>query len=579
VVTWNIRYDRWKNDKELDKGLKKQLQQIENDESMLEDAFFSNLTFGTGGIRGVLGVGTNRLNIYTIRKAVKGLSIYLEQNQVNIHDRGVVIAYDSRHMSKEFAIECAKVLGTHQIKAYVFEDIRPTPLLSFAVRYLGAAAGIVITASHNPPDYNGFKVYNEAGSQISFYEANKIISYIEQIGDELQIQVMEKTELESRQLLQWVNGEVDNAYLEQLIKISKMTDEELQLKKDLKIVFTPLHGTALSLVKKGLNQLNFQNVYYVEEQLTPDPEFSTVELPNPEEEQTFQMAKQLGVKQGADLLLATDPDADRLGVAVKNNLGEYVVLTGNQLGVLLLDYILHRSEETQLKNARMIKTIVTTELGRAVADYYGVKTIDTLTGFKYIGEKINEYDSTGETFVFGFEESNGYLINSFARDKDAVQAVVMACEMAQYWKDNGKTLLDVLDDLYKRHGFYKETLKSFSLEGIEGKRQIDQIISEMRNNNFNYVGDYKVHYKEDYLLGKRTFVKDNSEETLQLPKENVIKYVLDDGGWFCVRPSGTEPKIKWYFGMIGSNSEMVNEKLQVVENLMEEMMNLRKINK
>src|SRR5699024_4560037 len=436
--------------KDMDAALKEQLLEMSTDEEQIENSFYEHLTFGTGGMRGILGPGINRMNIYTVRKAVQGLAFYLKKNRVNYKDRGVVIAYDSRYMSKEFALEAAKVLGVHGIRAYMFESLRPTPLLSFAVRYMRTAAGIMITASHNPPEYNGFKVYNEEGSQITLEEANEIIEEIENVENSLKIETLTEEELKKKNLLQWMNGEVDNAYLEQLLKITKMDEEGLEKEKKLKIVFTPLHGTALHLVTEGLKQLKFKNVHVVEEQAVPDPEFSTVESPNPEERQAFLKAIELGEEIDADILLATDPDADRLGAAVKNRQGRYDVLTGNQLGCLLLDYILKHTNRHMLKNARMIKTIVTTELGRAIADSYGVKTIDTLTGFKYIGEKINEFDATGETFIFGFEESYGYLINTFARDKDAVQAAVMTAEMAAYWKEQGKTLIDALEDLYKQ---------------------------------------------------------------------------------------------------------------------------------
>src|SRR5690625_1449610 len=505
---------------------------MQNDEAKIEDAFYTGLQFGTGGIRGILDAGSNRLNIYTIRQAVKGLSIYLEKNRVNVHDRGVVVAYDSRHMSKEFAIECAKVLGVHGIKTHIFDSLRPTPLLSFAVRYLGASAGIMITASHNPPEYNGFKVYNEAGSQISLEEANDIINEIEQVKDELAVTSLTKEELIDKKLLRWMNGEVDPAYLEQLLKITKMDEKTLAEEKDLNIVFTPLHGTALHLVTEGLKQLHFTNVHIEEKQAIPDPEFSTVELPNPEERQAFEQAIQLGEKVDADILLATDPDADRLGVAVKDDQGNYVILTGNQLGCLLLDYILKHTNDHMLQNARVLKTIVTTKLGRAIADSYDVKTIDTLTGFKYIGEKINEFDTTGETFIFGFEESYGYLINPFARDKDAVQATVMACEMAEYWRRQGKTLYEALQSLYKKHGYYKEGLDGLTLEGKSGQEKIGLIMDNFRKEVKTKFGEIKTLYVEDYSIQERTFINGSKKsEPIDLPQENVVKYVLEDQCW------------------------------------------------
>jgi len=571
VDNWRNIFQNWIQAEHLDPKLKQQLIDMKTDKQEMEDAFYQHLTFGTGGMRGVLGPGTNRMNIYTVRKAVQGLSFYLKKHCVNYKDRGVAIAYDSRYMSKDFALEAAKVLGVHGIKAYVFESLRPTPLLSFAVRYLGSVAGIMITASHNPPQYNGFKVYNEAGSQISLKEANEITQFIKKVESELTIDVLSEEELEEQNLLHWTNGEVDHAYLEQLLKISKMDEETIAKEKRLNIVFTPLHGTASNLVSEGLKQLNFTNVHPVKEQTIPDPEFSTVQSPNPEERQAFHQAIQLGKKVDADILLATDPDADRLGVAVKDEEG-YSVLTGNQLGCLLLDYILKHTNKYMLKNARIIKTIVTTELGRAIANSYGVKTIDTLTGFKYIGEKINEFDRTGETFIFGFEESYGYLINSFARDKDGVQAAVMACEMAEYWKNKGKTLLDALHELYKQHGFYKEGLDALTLEGKSGQEKIGMIVNNFRSNKREEIGNMETLYVEDYLERKRTYkIAPKKIEKIDLPQENVVKYVLEDNCWVCLRPSGTEPKVKWYYGAYGETEKKVDEKLQMLRETLKEM--------
>lgn len=566
MAIWQDRYNEWNNTENLDEVLKKQLHELKTDKTALEDAFYKELTFGTGGIRGILGVGTNRLNIYTVRKAMKGLAIYLEENRVNIKDRGIVIAYDSRYQSREFAVEAAKVFGVHGIRTYIFEALRPTPLLSYAVRYLSAVAGIMITASHNPPAYNGFKVYNEQGSQMASDEANAVIDTIETIASGLQVETMGVEELEEARLLEWINGQVDHAYNEQLLTISKWSSSEIAKKKDLSIVFSPLHGTALPLVEAGLAQLHFENVHIVEEQAIPDPEFSTVDLPNPEERQAFEYAIDLGEKVDADILLATDPDADRLGVAVKGNSGNYEILTGNQLGSLLLDYILFHTDPVLMDSSRMIKTIVTTELGRAIASHYGVETIDTLTGFKYIGEKINEYDTTGESFIFGYEESYGYLISGFVRDKDGVQAAVMACEMAQYWKERGKTLFDVLQDVYDKHGFYKEALQSITLEGITGQNKIEEAITYLRHTNINKIGDTTVLYKEDYFTSERTYVDGNSTEVITLPKENVLKYVLENDVWVCIRPSGTEPKVKLYFGVKGTSNVDAEELLTSLQN-------------
>ncbi len=567
---WEKVYQKWNSFQNLESSLKDDLEKLKGNEQSLEDAFYKELTFGTGGMRGILGPGINRMNVYTVRKAVNGLANYLIANKNNVKDRGVVVAYDSRYMSPEFSIEVAKVLGSYGIKTHVFRSLRPTPLLSFAVRHLGTVAGIMITASHNPPEYNGFKVYNEDGGQITPDEAAEIITSIQQTEDELLVPFIEKEALEEDQLLHWVGEDIDNAYLERLLQITRMDAALRQQNKDLSIVFTPLHGTAHDLVMKGLEQLHFTNVHVVAEQAKPDPEFSTVASPNPEEHQAFTMAIDLGKQSDADILLGTDPDADRLGVAVKNNAGEYQVLTGNQLGVLLLDYILSHSDPETLKNARMIKTVVTTELGHAVADAHHVKTIDTLTGFKFIGEKIKEFETTGEHFIFGFEESYGYLISSFARDKDAVQAAMMATEMAHYWKGKGKTLLEALEVLYEQHGFYLEGMSALTLKGKEGSEQIAAIMAGIREQPLTTIADLKVEKVEDYATGIRTLVGDgNKQETIHLPNENMMKFILEKDSWVCLRPSGTEPKIKCYYGVRGNCNKESEAILSALKETME----------
>ncbi|MFB4169857.1 phospho-sugar mutase [Virgibacillus sp. JSM 102003] len=570
---WEAAYEKWNSFQLLEPSLKKELENIK-DNKTLEDAFYKELTFGTGGMRGVLGPGINRMNIYTVRKAVNGLVNYLKVNCVNVRDRGVVVSYDSRYMSQEFALETAKVLGDFGIKAYVFNTLHPTPLLSFAVRYLGTVAGVMITASHNPPEYNGFKVYNEDGGQITPDEANDITAAIQESGDELTIPYMKESDLEEKELLTWIGSEIDNAYLECLAQISNLKEDELEEDKDLQIVFTPLHGTAYDLVMKGLQQLNFNDVEVVKEQAEPDPEFSTVASPNPEEHQAFSMAIELGKQSDADILIGTDPDADRLGVAVRDNAGEYNVLTGNQLGSLLLDYILSHSEQAKLANGRMLKTIVTSELGRKIADYYGVKTIDTLTGFKFIGEKIRQFDATGETFVFGYEESYGYLISSFARDKDAIQAAVLASEMAYFWKKQGKTLHDALNELYERHGYYLEGMSSLTLKGKEGSEKIAAIMKTFRKEPLTEIAGIQVEQIEDYDSGERTILgSERSTEQIDLPQENVVKYKLEKDSWVCLRPSGTEPKIKCYFGVCGSSEQESSDRLEAMKAYMDKMIN------
>jgi phosphoglucomutase len=569
---WEKVYEKWLNFENLDVELDSELEQMKNDKKQLEDAFYQELTFGTGGIRGVLGPGTNRMNIYTVRKTVNGLSTYIMENVANAKQRGVVIAYDSRYMSKEFAVEAARVLGGHGIRASVFTSMRPTPVLSFAVRYLSAAAGIMITASHNPPEYNGLKVYNESGGQILLEEAEAITEAIQATEDELLVAAAEQKELEETMLLNWISDEVDRAYLERLVEITKMDEDRFKQQKELEIIYTPLHGTGTELVRKGFELFNFPNVTMVEEQTTADPEFSTVTSPNPEEHQAFTLAIAYGKKKNADILLATDPDADRLGAAVKNETGEYVVLTGNQLGSLLLDYILSSSNLDIYRNARMIKTVVTTELGREIADSYGVETIETLTGFKYIAEKIAGFDSSGETFMFGYEESYGYLASSFTRDKDAVQIAMLAAEMADYWKTQGKTVLEALYSLYEKHGFFLEGLTSMKLEGIEGSRQITRIMEAIRETPMKEIAGMKVEKIENYVTGERLDTTTGEKEPIDLPQENMMKFILEEKGWVAFRPSGTEPKIKYYYGVSGKSMADSESKLDRVKAALDQLL-------
>lgn len=567
-MAWQDTYEKWNSYKGLEPNLKKQLDDMAGSDKELENAFYKGLTFGTGGMRGTLGPGTNRMNIYTIRKAVEGLANYLEDNVPDYKGRGVAVSYDSRYMSKEFAVETARVLGAHGIKTYVYESLRPTPVLSFAVRHLGAAAGIMITASHNPPEYNGFKVYNEDGGQVPLDQAAAIINKVDQVENELTIPVKTQEEVEQEKLLEWLGQAVDEAYLAELKKISKLTPTDIKNNGPLNIVFTPLHGTAHDLVLAGLEQLGFDSVHVVAEQAQPDPEFSTVTSPNPEEHQAFTMAIEQGKERNADILIGTDPDADRLGVAVKDGKGSYQVLSGNQLGTLLLDYTLSHLSEKERENGHLIKTIVTSEMGRAVASHYGVKTIDTLTGFKFIGEKIKEFESTEDKFLFGYEESYGYLIADFVRDKDAVQAAVAACELASYWKAKGKTLLEALDELYERHGYYFEGMNSLTLKGKDGADQIAAIMANVRENPFTTIGGLKVEKVEDYNSQERFVTATGEKQKIELPRENVVKYLLEKDSWVCLRPSGTEPKIKSYFGVSSSSRE---NSTQLLEKLKQEL--------
>jgi phosphoglucomutase len=563
-MEWKQKVQRWLQFQDLESDLRTELKQLESNEKALEDAFYKTLEFGTGGMRGEIGAGTNRMNTYTIRKASAGLAAYIEQEGEQAKKLGVAIAYDSRHKSSEFALEAAKTFASRGIKAYLFDELRPTPELSFAIRHLNAFAGVVITASHNPPEYNGYKVYGQDGAQLPPAAADIVIQFIEDIKDELVVEVKDEGILREQGLIEIIGEEIDKAYLEKLVTISE--NPQLAKETDLSVVFTPLHGTANKPARAGLASLGFQNVHVVAEQELPDPQFSTVKSPNPEESASFELAIRDGNKLNADLLIATDPDADRLGVAAKNELGEYVVLTGNQTGALLLDYVLSNKSDkgTLPKNGIVFKTIVTSELGRKIASSYGVETEDVLTGFKFIAEKIEQYQKSGEhSFLFGYEESYGYLIGDFARDKDAIQATMLAAEVAAYYKKKGMTLYEGLMNLFNKYGFYLEGLRSLTLKGKEGAEAIQEILASFRSENLTQIGHFNIVSSEDYLTGIRN--SNNSHEEIQLPKSNVLKYIFTDGSWVCLRPSGTEPKVKFYFGVNGQNMSETKEKLAELE--------------
>ncbi|EDL64274.1 phospho-sugar mutase [Bacillus sp. SG-1] len=575
-MNWKTAWEKWDSFEELDSEMRGLLTEMQEDEKSLEDAFYKNLEFGTGGMRGEIGAGINRMNVYTVRKASEGLAQYIISHGDEAKKRGVAIAYDSRHKSPEFAMEAAKTLASNGVQTYVFDELKPTPELSFAVRQLKAFSGIVVTASHNPPEYNGYKVYGEDGAQLPPKEADEVISKVNEIENELQINVKSEEELKAAGLIKMIGEEIDQSYLEHLLSIS----EKPQIAKevDLSIVFSPLHGTALKMVEKGLDALGYRDVHYVKEQSVPDPEFSTVKSPNPEDKAAFELAIRDGKEKDADILIATDPDADRLGVAVKDRNGEYILLTGNQTGALLIDYILGRKKEKDMipANGRVFKTIVTSELGRKVAESYGASVEDVLTGFKFIGEKIKNYEDSGEyQFLFGYEESYGYLIGDFARDKDAVQAVLMATEAAAYFKQQGKTLYDALLDLYDRFGYYQEGLESLTLKGKEGAEQIQSILTSFREEPLKEIRGLAVTKCEDYKTSMSTMLENGLEETISLPKSNVIKYFLEDGSWICLRPSGTEPKIKFYFSVTGNSLSESQEKLEGLKQaLMEKIDNM-----
>lgn len=561
-MTWRKSYERWKQTEHLDPELKERLIELEGDEQALEDCFYKDLEFGTGGMRGEIGAGTNRMNIYTVRKASAGFAAYISKQGEEAKKRGVVIAYDSRHKSPEFAMEAAKTLATQGIQTYVFDELRPTPELSFAVRQLNAYGGIVVTASHNPPEYNGYKVYGDDGGQLPPKEADIVIEQVNAIENELTITVDEENKLKEKGLIKIIGEDIDKVYTEKLTSIS--VHPELSEEVDVKVVFTPLHGTANKPVRRGLEALGYKNVTVVKEQELPDSNFSTVISPNPEEHAAFEYAIKLGEELNADILIATDPDADRLGIAVKNDQGKYTVLTGNQTGALLLHYLLSEKKKQGIlpDNGVVLKTIVTSEIGRAVASSFGLDTIDTLTGFKFIGEKIKEYEASGQyTFQFGYEESYGYLIGDFARDKDAIQAALLAVEVCAFYKKQGMSLYEALINLFNEYGFYREGLKSLTLKGKQGAEQIEAILASFRQNPPQKMAGKQVVTAEDYAVSKRTLLTENKEEAIDLPKSNVLKYFLEDGSWFCLRPSGTEPKVKFYFAVKGSSLEDSEQRL------------------
>jgi phosphoglucomutase len=563
-MNWKTKAQQWIEFEHLNDELKAQLNSIVNNEKELEEAFYKNLEFGTGGMRGEIGVGTNRMNLYTVRKASAGLAAYIEENGIEAKKRGVVIAFDSRHKSPEFAMEAARTLASRGIQTYIFDELRPTPELSFAVRYLNAFSGIVVTASHNPPEYNGYKVYGCDGGQLPPESADQVITKVNEIVNELLIEVDQEEHLEAQGLIVTIGDQIDQAYIEKLRTISENPD--LAQQSDIVVVFTPLHGTANKPVRNAFTALGYKNVHVVKEQELPDPEFSTVKSPNPEEHAAFELAIRDGKKVGADLLIATDPDADRLGIAVLNNEGEYVVLTGNQTGALLLDYILTQKQAKGMipQNGVVLKTIVTSEIGRKIASAYDLSTVDVLTGFKFIAEKINEYTTTGEhTFMFGYEESYGYLIGDFVRDKDAVQAAILATEVCAYYKSQGLSLYEGLMQVFEKYGYYLEGLRSLTLKGKDGAEMIQRILASFRSEPLKTLGGLTVQTTEDYLTGIRVTL--NGSEKIDLPKSNVLKYTFDDGSWVCLRPSGTEPKVKFYFGVNSEKFEISKGKLQKIE--------------
>lgn len=572
-MSWEQVYQQWLNEENIPENLKNELKDLNTDPEKCEDAFYAPLEFGTAGMRGILGAGINRMNIFTVRQATEGLARFMDTQDLETKRRGVAIAYDSRHMSPEFAMEAAKTLAKHDIPSFVFESLRPTPELSFAVRYFKAFAGIMITASHNPAAYNGYKVYGEDGGQMPPADADALTKYVRSIENSLKIDVLSDEEVAHSGLINIVGEEVDNAYLKEIKTVTINQELINEMGKELKLVYTPLHGTGKMLGEKALKQAGFEKFVLVPEQAVADPDFTTVKSPNPEEHSAFEYAIRLGEKEGADLLIATDPDADRLGAAVRMPNGDYQVLTGNQLGSIMIHYILeaHQQAGTLPQNAAVLKSIVSSELATAIAEKYNTKMFNVLTGFKFIAEKIQQYEEDhSQTFMFGFEESYGYLVKPFVRDKDAIQALVLLAEVAAFYKKQGKTLYDGLQDIFEEFGYFEEKTISVTMSGIEGSGKIKALMAKCREQAPTEFAGIQVAQTEDFKELTRTFA-DGQTEQLQTPPSDVLKYHLEDGSWIAIRPSGTEPKIKFYLATKATSSSEASEKIAAFEAVVNEL--------
>ncbi|EMG34726.1 phospho-sugar mutase [Streptococcus oralis] len=564
-MTYQENYQKWVDFAGLPDYLRQDLENM--DEKTKEDAFYTNLEFGTAGMRGLIGAGTNRINIYVVRQATEGLARLIESKGGNEKERGVAIAYDSRHFSPEFAFESAAVLAKHGIKSYVFESLRPTPELSFAVRHLNCFAGIMITASHNPAPFNGYKVYGEDGGQMPPHDADALTTYIRAIENPFAVEVADVEAEKASGLIEVIGEAVDAEYLKEVkdVNINPTLIEEFG--KDMKIVYTPLHGTGEMLARRALAQAGFDSVQVVEAQATPDPDFSTVKSPNPENQAAFALAEELGRQVGADVLVATDPDADRVGVEVLQKDGSYLNLSGNQIGAIMAKYILeaHKSAGTLPENAALCKSIVSTDLVTKIAESYGATMFNVLTGFKFIAEKIQEFEEKhNHTYMMGFEESFGYLIKPFVRDKDAIQAVLVVAELAAYYRSRGLTLADGIEEIYKEYGYYAEKTISVTLSGVDGAEQIKAIMAKFRNNAPKEWNATAITVVEDFKAQTAT-AADGTVTTLTTPPSDVLKYTLADGSWIAVRPSGTEPKIKFYIAVVGESNEDSQAKIANIE--------------
>jgi len=564
-MTYQDNFQKWLDFADLPDYLRQDLNNM--DEKTKEDAFYTNLEFGTAGMRGLIGAGTNRINIYVVRQATEGLARLIESKGGNEKERGVAIAYDSRHFSPEFAFESAAVLAKHGIKSYVFESLRPTPELSFAVRHLNCFAGIMITASHNPAPFNGYKVYGEDGGQMPPHDADALTTYIRAIENPFAVEVADVEAEKASGLIEVIGEAVDAEYLKEVkdVNINPTLIEEFG--KDMKIVYTPLHGTGEMLARRALAQAGFDSVQVVEAQATPDPDFSTVKSPNPENQAAFALAEELGRQVGADVLVATDPDADRVGVEVLQKDGSYLNLSGNQIGAIMAKYILeaHKSAGTLPDNAALCKSIVSTDLVTKIAESYGATMFNVLTGFKFIAEKIQEFEEKhNHTYMMGFEESFGYLIKPFVRDKDAIQAVLVVAELAAYYRSRGLTLADGIEEIYKEYGYYAEKTISVTLSGVDGAEQIKAIMAKFRNNAPKEWNTTAITVVEDFKAQTAT-AADGTVTTLITPPSDVLKYTLADGSWIAVRPSGTEPKIKFYIAVVGESNEDSQAKIANIE--------------
>ncbi|MBM7557185.1 phospho-sugar mutase [Halanaerobacter jeridensis] len=569
-MDYKEKYQEWLSNDYFDAATKEELKAIADDEEEIEERFYTDLDFGTGGMRGIIGAGTNRVNKYTIRKATQGLANYIAEN--GDKGKGVAISHDNRRKSRKFATEAALVLAANGIKAYLFDDLRPTPELSYAVRELGTTAGIMVTASHNPPEYNGYKVYWDDGAQVVPPHDEGIISEVNEIASFDEVKTISKDKAKEEGLFEIIDSSLDDKYVKTLKDLSLNGDSIKEVTEELDIVYTPLHGTGSVMVQRVLEELGFKNVHVVPEQEEPDEDFSTVGYPNPEEPDVFELGIELADEKGAELIMATDPDSDRVGIAVKDDNNEWTFLNGNQVGVLLTEYIVNSLEEIP-ENGTVIKTIVTTEMINPIAEKYNLDVMNTLTGFKYIGEKIKEFKAGkyDKEYIFGFEESYGYLYGTHARDKDAIVSTMLIAEMAAHYKSQDSSIYEELMRMYEEYGYYKADLEAIRMPGKSGQEKINAMLADLRENSPQEINGQKVVVKKDYLVGASYNLETGAESKLDLPESNVLQFELEDKTLVTVRPSGTEPKIKFYFSVVGDSEEAAENKLEKVK---ESVMNL-----